>query len=129
MTNKQKIEKELSKLWKLCCYKMWGDNCIFCGRNDQTTYHHYIPKSRSKLLQYDPLNGVPMCNMREHAKIHHFGTPDEVMRLCEEVRTKRGKEWCNYIDLHKMADNRSLNTITWLTAQLNKLKEYLSDEL
>ncbi len=122
---KQKLEKECIDLWKRCCLKMWGENCIFCGSKDQTTFHHYIPRSRSTLLKYDPMNGVPMCNMREHAKIHHFGTPDEVRELCQRIRDIRGKKWCNYIDKAKQEDNRSINTITWLTKQKQKLLDYL----
>ena len=128
MDKKHKIAKECENLWKRCCMKAWGDSCIFCGRNDQTTYHHYIPRSRSILLKYDPINGVPMCNMREHYKIHHSGTPDEVRELCEEIRRKRGKKWCKYIDSAKAQDNKGLFTLKWITEQRQKLLDYLGGD-
>ena len=98
---KTKLSKECIELWKQCCYKAWGDSCIICGRTDQTTYHHYIPRSRSTLLKYDVLNGVPICNMKAHYKLHHNGTPDEVREICDTIRRKRGKKWCAYIDKFK----------------------------
>lgn len=123
---KQQLDKELIELWKRCCDKAWGDECIICGRTDQTTYHHYIPRSRSILLKYDPINGVPICNMRAHYKLHHNGTPDEVREICETIRKKRGKKWCDYIDKAKKQDNRNLYTLGWLEKQREILKEYLN---
>ncbi len=122
-TKKQALEKQLLELWKMACLKKWGDRCIFCGRNDQTTFHHYIPKSRSLILRFDVKNGVPMCNMREHAKLHHYGTPDEVRELCEQIRKVRGKEWCEYID--KQKNTHQTNTISFLERQKEKLLEWL----
>jgi hypothetical protein len=118
-TKKQALEKELLELWKMACLKRYGDNCIFCGRHDQTTFHHYIPKSRSLLLRFDTENGVPMCNMREHSKIHHYGTPDEVWELCEHIRKVRGKKWCDYINKQKSCTQKS--TLTFLEEQKKKL--------
>jgi hypothetical protein len=123
MNKKQALEKQLLDLWKMACLKRYGDRCIFCGQNDQTTFHHYIPKSRSLVLRFDIENGVPMCNAREHSKIHHYGTPDEVREMCEHIRKVRGKKWCDYIDAQKKSTQK--NTITFLEEQLEKLLTYL----
>jgi len=122
---KNNLDKECNTLWKLACYKMWGDECIICGHTDQTTYHHYIPKGRSIRLKYDVINGVPICNMKAHYKLHHSGTPDEVREICDTIREKRGEAWCKYIDKERVKDNTSLYTLSWLEAQRDKLKEYL----
>jgi len=130
-TNTQKKKKRLAKecgnLWKYACHKKWGGECIICGHSDQTTFHHYIPKSRSLSLRYDIMNGVPLCNMKCHYKIHHSGTPDEVREICDTIRKKRGKEWCEYIDNAKKQDNTGLNTIAWLEEQKAKLNDYLEE--
>jgi len=122
---KQALDKELLELWKMACYKAWGDECIICGNTDQTTYHHYIPKSRSIRLKYDVINGVPICNGKAHYKLHHSGTPDEVFEICETIRIKRGKTWCDYIDKAKAMDNRSIYTLRWLEEQKEILNNYL----
>ena len=124
---KNKLDKECIALWKLACDKMWGNSCIMCGKTDQTTFHHYIPRSRSTLLKYDPINGVPICNMRAHYKLHHNGTPDEVREICDTIRRKRGKVWCKYIDEKKQMRQSSFYTIGWLEEQKQKLKEYLNE--
>ena len=126
---KTKLSKECNELWKRACLKKWGDKCIICGKSDQTTYHHYIPKSRSVLLRFDIMNGVPICNMRAHYKIHHSGTPDEVREICDTIRNKRGKEWVEYIDKRKNIHEVSVYKISWLEEQKIKLQNYLNDEL
>jgi len=123
---KKRIAKECDKLWKLACYKAWGNECIFCGKTDQTTYHHYIERSKSILLKYDPINGVPMCNMREHFVLHHSKEGDKIMKLCNEIREKRGEKWCQYIDKQRKVDNRGIFTLTWIREQREKLNKYLS---
>ena len=109
------------KLWPRACERIWGDADILTGTTEGVVFHHYTPRSRSMLLKYDPLNGVPI-NSKAHYKIHHSGTPDEVREICEEIRRKRGKAWCDYIDLRTGIDNRGKFTLKWITEQ----EEYLT---
>lgn len=117
------IADECNKLWKLACYELWGGACILCGKTDQTTFHHYIPKSQSIRLKFDPINGVPLCNMREHYIIHHGHNPDTVRKICQDIRDTKGKKWCEYIDLRAKMDNGGLFTVKWIEEQREKLQK------
>jgi len=122
-----RVAKECLELWKLACYKMWGDECIFSGTTNETTYHHYILKSKNVRLRFDPMNGVPMRNSNEHYLIHHGNNPETITDLYNEIRRKRGKKWCDYIAKEKAKDNYSFLTLRNITEQRDKLKKYLDN--
>lgn len=114
---KKKLHKRLKNLWKIACLAKWGNRCECCGKSADH-FHHYVPVSKSLVLRYDVENGVPMCN-REHYLIHFSNNPAETHRLCEIIRNKRGKDWCDYIDSKKK--QRGKNSLWWLRLQEQKL--------
>ena len=115
---KKKLEKELLKLWFQRSLEKWGDRCTICGRK-ATQMHHFIPRSRSRLLKYDVENAVPLCQSC-HYKIHFSSNPNEIHRLVEIIRKRRGKKWCDYIDEREKRPKASLG-IKWLEEQKQKL--------
>ena len=119
------IADECTKLWPRACEVLWGDACLLSGDTEQTTFHHYIPKSQSMRLKYDPINGVPLRNGVEHYKIHHGHNPEEVRKICQDIRDKRGKAWCDYIDLRAGMDNRGLFTLKWILKQKENLTKII----
>ena len=44
--------------------------------------HHFIPKSQSNNLRYDPDNGIPLTN-KEHCRHHLSGDPSIVAKVLE----------------------------------------------
>jgi len=38
-----------------------GLPCEVCGSTYKTVFHHNVPKSRSKALRYDKMNGTVLC--------------------------------------------------------------------
>lgn len=122
---KTKLCKVCDNLWKLASAKVWGDKCIICGLTDQTTFHHYIPKSKSYRLRFDVLNAVPLCNSREHFILHHGDDPDKQRKICNDIVAKRGKKWYNYIEKNRKTDETSIYTLGWLEKQREILEHII----
>ena len=117
--NKKKIlQLELEKLWKEKCYELYSDKCLICG--NRGLYHHYIMKSRNGLLKYEIKNAICLCPSH-HYKIHN-APPTEVTRITEQIRKKKGKEWCAWVDNVEHTYGTSFRTIKWLEKERDKLK-------
>lgn len=95
ITEKDLLEKELTELWKAKSRKVYPMECLICG-GKLSTWHHWIPKSRSLFLRYNIKNSIPICNVC-HYKIHFSSKPTEVAEMVSVVEKKRGKEWCLWI--------------------------------
>ena len=115
--NKKELQKELDKRWKVAVIKRWGLEC-FCSERASSP-HHYIPKSRSTLLRYDVLNGVPLCR-KHHYLIHFSHNPEEIRAISQEIRDRRGIAWQNFID--SMKGRIQKPTVGWLKEQLERLQ-------
>lgn len=118
MNTKKRLHNELAKLWNIAVFKKYGYVCVCCGER-ATAPHHYIPRSKSLVLRYDVMNGIPLCNSC-HYLIHFSHNPEETRRLCEVIRTKRGKDWCKYIEDRKRIVGH--NALWWLKIQKEKLE-------
>ena len=121
MENKQKLKKKLQKeatdLWKIAVFARWGRVC-FCSELASSP-HHYIPVSKSTLLRYDVLNGVPLCS-KHHFLIHFAHNPEKTREISQEIRDRRGIQWQNFID--EMKGRTQKPTIEWLEEQIARLK-------
>lgn len=133
MRRKQKTEKQLLderaiNLWKIACIKMWGNRSIVSNQKADVC-HHYILRSKSKLLKYDPKNGVPLTN-GEHFILHKSGDPVAIARIIKTIRRKRGKVWCRYIDRkEKMSQagvKYSYYTADFIRGEIKKLIKYIN---
>lgn len=124
MDRKKQLTKECSELWKYACAATYGNKCLLCGKTDQTTFHHYIPKSKSKRLQFDVSNGIPICNMREHYILHHGNNPEATRKICDDIIKIRGKKWYNDLMEKAKRPEHSINTISWLEEQ-KKILEHI----
>ncbi len=120
-TPKQKLQKEADELWREKCLEKWGDKCIITGL-PISTFHHFIPRSKSTLLRYDVLNGIPV-SLKIHYIIHFSKNPDEVYQIIKQIREKRGEVWCNYIDAKKKEKFNGNITLKWLEEIIKQLNE------
>jgi 5-methylcytosine-specific restriction endonuclease McrA len=59
--------------------------------------HHFIPKSASSALRYNPLNMVPVC-AGCHLKFHSKHSAEIIGRIIE----KRGVDWFKSIQKEKV---------------------------
>lgn len=80
--------------------------CYVCGKPTQVM-HHYVYKSHSNNLRYDPDNLISLCNSC-HFKHHWVGDS----RIVATILRKKGFEW-----------ERNLNIKRYIIIKLNK--EYL----
>lgn len=75
--------------------------------------HHYIEKSKSAALQFDPINFVPLTH-REHSQHHLAGDPT----IIATVALKRGEEWLK--EINERRKNTETRDKEWLfKAQLS----------
>jgi 5-methylcytosine-specific restriction endonuclease McrA len=116
-TPKSELEKELNNLWKDTSRKVYPVKCLVCEGN-LSTYHHFIPKSRSLALRYDIQNSIPICQIC-HYKIHFSSKPSEVYEIVQTIIKKRGDNWYKYIKQHE--HDQVKRDMIWL----NKQKEIL----
>jgi len=83
-----------------------GRRCEIPGcPNLYEVIHHFIPKSLSNNLRYDPKNFLYICSPH-HSKFHSFAEPS--MNII--VYKLKGEEWFEYIqqNRHKVKrDNRA----------------------
>jgi 5-methylcytosine-specific restriction endonuclease McrA len=81
-----KYKRKADKLLQLK-YVPLNPQCFIC--NETTSeMHHYIPKSQSNNLRYDPDNLIPLCR-KCHARHHLSGDP----RIVSTIVLRKGKEW------------------------------------
>jgi len=68
-----------------------NEPCLVCG-NKTDLRHHFIDKSRSNRLRYEPINLIPLC-FKCHYKAH-FGSEN---LIGAEIQVKKGKKWLEKI--------------------------------
>src|SRR3990167_784827 len=71
-----------------------GKKCEMCNKPYQVL-HHFIFKSQSNYLRYEPRNYVFVCNGC-HYKFHQ---PDPMIYI--RLNKLRGQEWADWIEAHK----------------------------
>jgi len=117
----KKTESQAKELWKEASRIKWGERCVICSE-PAAHMHHFVPKSRSRILKFDIKNAVPLCQ-KHHYKIHFSPEPDEIRDLCCKIREARGKKWCAYID--KMRKEICKYNKGWILGEIKKLKRCL----
>ena len=118
--NQKNLEKLASKLWFQRSQEKWGMTCTVCGK-PAVQMHHFVPRSRSKVLKYDVMNAVPLCK-NCHYKIHFSSKPSEIYRLVEQIRKQRGKAWCVYVDKMERETAHGLG-VKWLKEVIKNLEK------
>jgi len=116
---KQELVKQADDKWKEKCLEKWGDRCIITGEL-ASTFHHFIPKSKSTLLRFDVANGVPV-SLKIHYILHFSKNPDEVYQIIKTIRERRGDVWCDYMDKKKKEKFNGNITVKWLEQVLKDL--------
>ena len=96
-TRKQSLKSLVKRADKLYQIKLISENPYSLVSGEPTeVIHHYVPKSQSNALRYDPLNGIPLTN-REHARHHLSGDPSIVATIVK----KRGVAWDDDLQLRR----------------------------
>lgn len=68
--------------------------CLLCGK-PANCIHHFVPKSISSALRYEPKNGIQLC-VGCHLRLHSSGDPEYEQKI---IRIKGGS-W--YDDLQEI---------------------------
>ena len=85
----KKLSTLRKKADKLLQEKCVSDNprCLIC--NDYTSEcHHFVQKSQSRVLRYDPDNLIPLCKGC-HFKIHRWGDAAIIKKIIDI----KGEKW------------------------------------
>lgn len=77
-------------------YVALNPNCLICP-NPTSEMHHFVPKSQSNYLRYDPRNLINLCR-RCHARHHLSGDPSIVAEI---IRIK-GLEWYDSLNQDRL---------------------------
>ncbi len=117
-SNKKILQEELTELWKMKSYDLLPHKCMACG-GVLSTWHHWIPKSRSLFLRYNINNSIPICK-ECHYILHFSSKPTEVAEIVDRIRKNMGQSWCNWIMENEY--KKATNTIKWLNTQKNILE-------
>lgn len=96
MSKYRALEIKCDRLLQLH-YVPLNQDCFVCGK-PTAEMHHFIAKSQSNELRYDPKNLIPLCKGC-HIKHHLSGDPQIVMSIIK----KKGIPW--YDDLQKRRHN------------------------
>lgn len=113
-TSLRSLEKKADKLYQI---RMIEQNPVSIISGEPTeVIHHFVPKSQSNNLRYDPLNGVPLTH-KEHCRHHLSGDP----RIVAGVIEKRGMDW--YADLEKRRHIICKMNKGYLTEVINQLQK------
>jgi len=116
---KTALALQASKLWRECCWELYGDKCELCGRA-AGQMHHIIFRSKSRNLMYDILNGIPVCE-RCHNKLHHSVGPRTNEEYLVIIFKRRGQWQRDYLE--KNTRVTGVYTVKWLKEQIDYLKE------
>ena len=84
----QTLKKKLDKAIQLARPDGY---CEVCGERAEVL-HHFIQKSKSEALRYEPKNLIHLCNSC-HYKHHTLGDPT----IAIAIKDKRGAEWYKWI--------------------------------
>ena len=101
MAKRSKLQIAKSRTDKLCTpvAKTLHPNCEVCGQ-PTTVGHHWIEKSRSNNLRYNPDNLIGLCQSC-HYKIHNRnGTMIMTSHdIVDDIIKVRGKDWKERMDI------------------------------
>ena len=89
MTRKQSLKsllKQADKLYQITLIKL-KPKSVVSGLPTEVI-HHYVPKSQSNNLRYDPENGVPLTN-KEHTRHTLSGDPS----IVADILKANGQQW------------------------------------
>jgi 5-methylcytosine-specific restriction endonuclease McrA len=75
-------------------YTSLDPRCVVCGSVMSCCQHHFVPKSQSNFLRYEPLNLVTLCS-KCHTRHHLSGDPAVVATIIKV----RGIEWFDKLQL------------------------------
>lgn len=94
VTTQQKKARLKKKLDRMLQQKYTAKNrsCLVCG-SPVSCMHHYIRKSQSLYLRYDPRNLIPICS-KCHTKLHKAEDP----RINQEIIRKKGHQWADDLE-------------------------------
>ena len=112
MKNKLKALKNKADRLLQQVYVPKNPVCLVCG-GVTSEMHHYVQKSLSSNLRYDPDNLIPLCRAC-HAKHHLAGDPYIVETICRV----RGEAWADRIQ-----EKRHLPAKINISFLENKIKE------
>ena len=118
---KNRLENILAKIWFDLVLAEYGEVCEVCGER-ASQMHHFIPKSRSRLLRFEKKNGIPLCQ-KCHYIIHFSSKPSEIHRCVEKIRKGRGKAWCSWIDKKERESLAGTYGIHYLEELIIKLEQ------
>ena len=117
-TTQQKKKAIKNKLDRLIqqIYRKPSDKCLVCGERAEVL-HHFVQKSQSMYLRWDPSNLIPLTNSC-HCRHHITGDPMVVATIVQ----KKGQKWLEKIqeDKNKPFDS----SLTGLRELLEKLEAY-----
>ena len=100
-------------------YRTLALDCLVCG-NRSDIVHHFVEKSQSAGLRYEPLNLCPLCRSC-HARHHLAGDPEIVGTIIK----KKGQAWYNkLIKLRLSTKGTSLDT-AFVSKQIEKWTKLL----
>lgn len=122
-TSIKSLRAKCDKLFSQVCFKMWGNRCMICG-GEATATHHFIPKSISAYLRYEPLNGVPLCYPCHIVKIHTQGNP-----LALEAIIKAHKDgWYEDLKAKKREGEKKVSFmgVKYLKEKIKEFNNYLN---
>lgn len=110
------LEKKCKELWSKIVRSYNNGICCWCNENKATNAHHwYINKSRSKRLQFNPFNGLPLCYGCHIHVIHKDASVRNSLKLLD-IAT----------EIFKTNGTKSLIKIL---EEANTNKEYTLDDL
>lgn len=127
---RKKGKSSVSKLEKICddmmtplAKKLYPLCECGCGKPTEVG-HHWIEKSRSKLLRHDKRNIVGLTNTC-HLKIHNIFGNNVVgsLSVAEKVIKKRGKKWAE--TMKSLQPKTIQYNAIWLETKKEELQEML----
>jgi hypothetical protein len=103
-------------------FNLYGKKCEVCGGTWKLVVHHFIPRSRCKILTYEPLNWVILC-----AKCHFALEVQKEEKIKIAIIIKRGMKWLK--KLNKLYEKKKKLTgyygVDWLKKEIKKLQRLL----
>lgn len=117
--SKGELAKQLDDMWR---DKILAENdyrCRICGQ-EAGVVHHFIRKSRSFILRYNPDNLIPLC-AKCHSLIHCFGQESIMTGI---LIGKQGQEWFDkLLKIKQQPIQSSIRTKKYLEEKLKELNE------
>ena len=114
------LKKKADNLWSELIMTQAGNKCEVCGEQGHDP-HHFIARSRSSRLRWNPKNGIYLCRIC-HTKLHWHHDP----QIVDKIIRKRGQDWAD--ELYSVRDlpiEFSYLNIKYLKGIIIGLKEFL----